>query len=414
MIEVQRHAAAITRRVLSGESLTRALQLLQNARLPDNSRAAIHDISYGVLRHYGLLCSLIDLLLTRRVQDDVRHQLIVALYQLTFTRAKPYAVVNSAVEAGGAARTLINAVLRRYLREMTRLLEQARETEFGAFSYPQWWIDRVKAQHPERFASILAAGNEHPPLTLRVNARKIGVADYLSSLLAVGTEAVHIGGSAVRLAMPVPVETIPGFREGLVSVHDAGAQLAAPLLDTRDGMRVLDACAAPGGKTAHLLELSAVELIALDRDEARLQRVRENLQRLHVSARVVCGDAGSPATWWDGAPFDRVLLDAPCTGSGVVRRHPDIKWLRRASDIEQSAREQKRLLDALWHVVGQGGKLLYATCSVFAEENTGQIEAFLKRHDDAELLPLDRLESRQLVPNDQHDGFYYALLEKRV
>ncbi len=413
MIEVQRQAAAVIRHVFAGQSLTRALSALRDATLPANSRAAIQDISYGVLRHYGLFSSLLDLLLTRNVKEDLRDHLVVALYQLTFTRAKPYAVVDSAVEAGGGARTLINAVLRRYLREKTELLAQARRTEFGAFSYPQWWIDRIKAQYPEQFISILDAGKERPPLTLRVNARRISVTEYLSSLLVTGAEAVQIGERAVRLVKPVPVESIPGFAEGLVSVHDAGAQLAAPLLDARDGMRVLDACAAPGGKTAHLLELSAIDLTALDRDEERLEKVRENLRRLKLSAHVVCGDAGSLA-WWDGEAFDRILLDAPCTGSGVVRRHPDIKWLRRPSDIDQSAREQTRLLDTLWHVLKQGGKLLYATCSVFAEENTGQIEAFLKRHDDAELLPLDRLESRQLVPTDQHDGFYYALVEKRA
>jgi 16S rRNA (cytosine967-C5)-methyltransferase len=413
LIEVQRQAAAVIRHVFAGQSLTRALSALRDATLPANSRAAIQDISYGVLRHYGLFSSLLDLLLTRNVKEDLRDHLVVALYQLTFTRAKPYAVVDSAVEAGGGARTLINAVLRRYLREKTELLAQARRTEFGAFSYPQWWIDRIKAQYPEQFISILDAGKERPPLTLRVNARRISVTEYLSSLLVTGAEAVQIGERAVRLVKPVPVESIPGFAEGLVSVHDAGAQLAAPLLDARDGMRVLDACAAPGGKTAHLLELSAIDLTALDRDEERLEKVRENLRRLKLSAHVVCGDAGSLA-WWDGEAFDRILLDAPCTGSGVVRRHPDIKWLRRPSDIDQSAREQTRLLDTLWHVLKQGGKLLYATCSVFAEENTGQIEAFLKRHDDAELLPLDRLESRQLVPTDQHDGFYYALVEKRA
>lgn len=412
MVEFQKHAAAIVQNVFSGASLTQALDELP--ALQANSRPTIQDLSYGVLRHYGVLSSLLDELVTTRAKADIRALMLVGLYQLTFTRAKHYAVVNSAVEAAASAGALVNAVLRRYLREKDGLLACVRKTEFGRYSYPQWWIDRLKLEYPKESAEILDAGNKHPPLTLRVNTRRISACEYLGLLEAAKIGARHLGETAVRLEHPVAVHAIPGFTEGLVSVHDAGAQLAARLLDVHDGMRALDACAAPGGKTGHLLELAALDLVAVDRDEQRLRRVQENLDRLQLSARLVCADAAKLDEWWDGTPFDRILLDAPCTASGVVRRHPDIKWLRRENDIAQAAREQRSLLDALWQILPHGGKLLYATCSVFAEENSEQIEGFLKRHDDAELLPLAYVAMPQLLPNDQHDGFYYALLQKNA
>jgi 16S rRNA (cytosine967-C5)-methyltransferase len=408
LVDIQVHAANIIQQVFSGASLTRALDQLP--QLP--GRAAIQDLSYGVLRHYGLLSSLLAALLTTQVKAGARALVLVGLYQLTFTRAKHYAVVDSAVEAARTAAPLVNAVLRRYLREKTELIARARETEFGRYSYPQWWIERIKAEYPETFPEILDAGNQHPPLTLRVNVKKISVAEYLRLAESAKMEAEYLGESAVRIEKPVTVQAIPGFADGLVSVHDAGAQFAARLLDVADGMRVLDACAAPGGKTAHLLELAELDLVALDYDAERLRKVQQNLDRLQLSARLICGDAAVPEGWWEGKLFDRILLDAPCTASGVVRRHPDIKWLRREEDIAPAAAEQRRLLDALWQILPHGGKLLYATCSVFAEENSEQTEGFLKRHDDAELLPLANVGSPQLLPNDKHDGFYYALLQK--
>jgi 16S rRNA (cytosine967-C5)-methyltransferase len=222
----------------------------------------------------------------------------------------------------------------------------------------------------------------------------------------------------VLLPKALPAARVPGFPEGLVSVQDAAAQLAAPLLDLGPGMRVLDACAAPGGKTGHVLELADVELAALDSDAARLERVRANLERLGLAARVVCGDACEPASWWDGVAFDRILLDAPCSASGIARRHPDVKWLRRESDVAQYARLQSRMLDALWQTLASGGKLLYATCSVFHEENCGQVARFLERHRDARRLALPAVgndvqaRAGQLLPDGRHDGFYYALLQK--
>jgi 16S rRNA (cytosine967-C5)-methyltransferase len=250
-------------------------------------------------------------------------------------------------------------------------------------------------------------------MTLRVNRRKRSVEAYLAQLAALGIDARRVGEVAVRLAQPRGVERLPGFAAGEVSVQDAGAQLAAPLLDARDGMRVLDACAAPGGKCAHLLELADLDLLALDRDAERAARIGATHARLGLAAEVRVADAGDPDRWWDGKPFDRVLLDVPCSASGVVRRHPDIKWLRREADLDGFAREQSRLLAALWQVLVPGGKLLYATCSVFAEENGAVIDAFLARHDDARQLPLPGIGGGSLLPDDEHDGFFYALLEKR-
>ena len=265
---------------------------------------------------------------------------------------------------------------------------------------------------------MLANANRHPPLTLRVNRRRTSVEAYLERVAAAGIAAQALGESAVLFDRPMPVERIPGFTEGEVSVQDAAAQRAALLLGAPPGSRVLDACAAPGGKTAHILELADVDLVAVDSDPARLERVRSNLERLHLNARLVRGDAAAPAGWWDGQLYDCILADVPCSASGVVRRHPDIKWLRRPGDIASFAERQREILRALWQLLASGGKLLYATCSVFHEENQDQIAHFLERHQDARRLTLPGLDTKdqapagQILPDEQHDGFFYALLQK--
>jgi 16S rRNA (cytosine967-C5)-methyltransferase len=349
--------------------------------------------------------------------------LLVALYQLEYTRAAPHAVVDHAVRACHglgftSAKNLTNAVLRNFVRRRPALCARVDRAEPARYCHPQWWIDKLRAQYPADFTGILAAANARPPLALRVNCRRTSVAAYLGLLGDAGIEAVTGGAATVVLEKPLPVERLPGFADGLVSVQDPAAQRAAPLLDLRDGMRVLDACAAPGGKACHVLELAEVALTALDRDAARLDRVRSNLARLGLAAGLVCGDACDPAAWWDGTPFERILLDAPCSASGVVRRHPDIKWLRRESDVAQFALEQARMLDALWQTLAGGGKLLYATCSVFHEENREQVARFVERQPDAVRLSLpavnneNHLPAGQLLPDARHDGFFYALLQK--
>jgi 16S rRNA (cytosine967-C5)-methyltransferase len=426
MVEIQRLAATVLGHVLGGRSLDGELAAAwrRHPQLAAHDRAAIQELAYGALRFRSRLDALLDALLDRPLTDRrLRMLLLVALYQLEYGRAAPHAVVDHAVRACHglgltSARNLTNAVLRNFLRRRPALCARVDRVESARYCHPQWWIDKLRTQYPAQFAGVLAASNARPPLALRVNCRRTSVAEFLELLSRNGIKAEASGAQTVVLEKPVAAERIPGFAEGLVSVQDPAAQLAAPLLDLRDGMRVLDACSAPGGKAGHALELAEVALTALDRDAARLERVRSNLSRLGLSARVVCGDACNPASWWDGTPFDRILLDAPCSASGVVRRHPDIKWLRRETDVAQFVEEQARMLAALWQTLAGGGKLLYATCSVFHEENREQVARFLERQRDAVRLSLPavnnetHLPAGQLLPDGRHDGFFYALLHK--
>jgi len=306
-------------------------------------------------------------------------------------------------------RGLVNAILRNFLRSQNELLAQAALKPEGRYSHPVWWIDELRAQYGECANAVLEAGNGHPPMTLRVNLRRSTTTDYLAQLSAQDISARLISPDAIQLDKAVPVDKLPGFFDGLVSVQDAGAQYAARLLDATSGMRVLDACAAPGGKTAHILELADVEMVALDKDEKRMQRVAENLQRLDLSATLLTGDAADTAAWWDGKPFERILADVPCSATGVVRRHPDIKWLRRKKDIPSFAVQQLDILQALWPLLATNGLLLYATCSIFKQENQDVIDKFTARTAAAKQLPLPL---GQLLPNAEHDGFFYALLQK--
>ncbi len=426
MIETQRIAAAAVTGVLGGRSLDDELAAAwqRHAQLDPARRAAVQDLAYGTLRFLGRLEALLEALLDKPLKDArLRALLLVALYQLDRTRAAPHAVVDHAVGACHAlgltsAKGLANAVLRNFIRRKAPLEARVERSATGRYSHPQWWIEKLRAQYPGHYAGALEAGNSKPPLALRVNRRRSDVASYLELLGRHGLEGERSGETGVVLSKPLPAARIPGLAEGLVSVQDTGAQLAAPLLDLADGMRVLDACAAPGGKTGHLLELADVELTALDSAAERLARVRANLARLGLEARVIAGDAGAPASWWDAAPYDRILADVPCSATGIARRHPDIKWLRRETDIAQYAREQGRLLDALWQTLAGGGKLLYATCSVFQEENREQVARFLERHRDATRVTLPavdndaQLPAGQLLPDERHDGFFYALLQK--
>lgn len=396
-----------------GRSLDRALESL---KLGGRDRAAVMDLSYGVLRRFGLLDALLARLLDRPLADPpLKHLLLVGLNELLEGRTPAYAAVNEAVAAAPArARGLVNAVLRNFQRRRDELLEAARTDPVARWNHPAWWIERLRSQYPEDWQTILEAANGHPPMTLRVNRRRTTLDGYREALRQAGLEADVTGECALTLASPVPIAELPGFAEGLVSVQDLGAQYAALLLDCRDGMRVLDACAAPGGKTAHLLERHALDLTALDADASRIERVAETLGRLGLAARVQAADAAQPRDWWDGRPFDRILLDAPCTASGVVRRHPDGKWLKRAGDATALAVRQAELLEALWPLLRQGGKLLYATCSLFGAENRDVVTAFLDHHPEAAEEPLDLAGGRrgQLLPDSHHDGFFYARLVK--
>lgn len=404
-------ASRLIARVAAGESLA-ALR----AAAP--LRPAVVELVYGTLRDYALGDLLVAALAHRAPPDPRVRALLAAALRALRTGRPAHAVVSEAVNAAArlrvaSAKGLVNAVLRNYLRRSTELEALAATTDEGRYRHPQWWIERLRADHPGDWERILAAGNAHPPMTLRVNARRLAVADYLAMLVAEGIAARQVGPQAVRLHLPRPVEAVPGFDAGLVSVQDAGAQLAAPLLDLAPGQRVLDACAAPGGKAAHIAELASVDLTALDDDAQRLERLRATFTRLGLAARATLGDATTPDAWWDGRPFQRILLDAPCTASGVARRYPDIKWLRRAEDSAAFSTLQARLLAALWRLLEPDGKLLYATCSVFDEENGAVVDRFLAQRADAVRIALPGLEGGQLLPDADHDGFYYALLQKR-
>lgn len=420
MQKVQRIAASTVAAVLAGKSLTALLDAAwrDHRDLERGDRGAIQDLSYGSLRHLGKLRAVIGQLVAKPVaKAELQALLIVAIYQLEYTDAAPYAIVDHAVEcatqiAGVQMKAFVNAVLRNFQRNREQLLKAADAGDEGRYSHPEWWSERLRRELPADADAVLRAGNTHPPMTLRVNRRRLAPEQYQQRLAEAGMEARLLDTGALLLARPVPVEQLPGFAAGEVSVQDAGAQAVASVLDLSDGLRVLDACAAPGGKAAQILETADVELHALDVDAARLGRVQANMVRLGLKAQLHCADAASLESWWDGRTFDRVLLDAPCSASGVVRRHPDIKWLRRPADIAGFAAQQGRLLDALWKVVARGGKLLYVTCSIFREENQEGVDRFVARQPDARILGGMPGRDGLLLPNDEHDGFYYALLQK--
>ena len=426
----QQIAAIAVSQVLSGRNLTWALPdaLKSYPSATPQQRGAAADLSYGTLRFYGEVNAYLVKLLEKPLGNEhITALLLVAIYQLLHDKADDFTVVNQAVQAAGYAKPrwakgLVNGVLRNFLRQKIVLSQQinadAKNNEVAVYSYPQWWINKLKNQYPQHWQNILNIGNAHPPMTLRVNAQKTSAKEYVQLLARQDIVATQVGEYAVVLEQPIPVEKIPGFADGVVSVQDYGAQLAAGLLDLKNGMRVLDACCAPGGKTGHILELSHVKLTALDNDDSRLKRVESNLSRLHLSADLQLGDA---ANWQTSQPFERILADVPCTASGIVRRHVDIKWLRRESDIASFCAQQALILANLWQLLAKGGKLLYVTCSIFNEENQQQIEAFLLKNPDATQLPLtltnenhQNIQSKhgQLIPNSQHDGLFYALLQK--
>lgn len=412
-------AAHVVAQVLGGASLAHA-SILPPGRPPHPGRlkAAIQDLTYTTLRAYGIPQRLASILLHRPVPDPVLLALLyVALVDLRERPDRAYVIVDEAVEAAGrlgrvAAKGLVNAVLRGYLRDRENLERQVAADPVARHRHPAWWIAEVRRAYPDRWAEILAASSTPPPMTLRVNERLCTPDHYRDLLETAGLAGRSLGGTAVMLDTPVPVDRLPRFLDGFVSVQDAGAQRAAGILDAQPGERVLDACAAPGGKAAHILERADVSLVAVDNDARRAERIVENLQRLRLRGNVLVGDATAPAAWFEDRTFDRILADVPCTASGVVRRHPDIKWLRRKTDIPRLGAVQAAMLDALWRLLHPGGRLLYATCSIFRDENDGRIEAFLARTAGARRIPIADLPDGHLVPSATNDGFFYALLEK--
>lgn len=423
----QQIAAEAIGQVFAGRNLGVVLESLfaRYSNITPQQRAVAQDLSYGTLRFYGAIEALLDQLLQKPLEDaKLQCLLLVAIYQLQYDKAASHTVVDQAVRAASQskktwAKGLVNGVLRNFLRQQPELVANLKDNEFATYSYPAWWVTKFKYQYPDNWQSMLEAGNQHPPMTLRVNQRQISVADFVSKLEAEGIVSQALGANAVTLDKPIPVDRIPGFSAGEASVQDYAAQVAGYALDLKDGQRVLDACCAPGGKTGQILELADVDLVAVDNDVTRIALTQSNIERLKLKATLLVGDAANSVDWWDGKPFDRILADVPCTAAGIVRRHVDIKWLRREADIASFTKQQAQILPSLWQVLAKGGKLLYVTCSVFQEENQRQIDSFLKLHADAEQLPLDQplagliLNNGQLLPSAQHDGLFYALLQKR-
>lgn len=412
-------SADAVKQVLGGRSLSAVMPETRSKLAADTPAGLVQELVYGTLRFHGHLRAWVRLLAHKPLSSSSIEALTeVALYQLFHIQTPAHIVVDNAVRAAAAihpaTRSLVNALLRNALRRQQEIKTALRADAEARYSYPQWWIDKIEAQYTSAAEAILLAGNERPPMTLRVNLQRQTLAGYAERLAALDLEAQLFPPAALRLARPVDVRQLPGFAEGDVSVQDLGAQWAAPLLDLKAGQTVLDACSAPGGKAGHLLESADIALTAWDKDPVRLEAVAVNLQRLNVSAHIQACDAAQPPTPHNTMMFDRILADVPCTGSGVVRRHPDIKWLRKSHDIAGFVAQQSAILQACWNRLKIGGKLLYVTCSVFQEENQDQMAAFCQSHTDARVLPLTGFPGTQgqLVPNADHDGFYYALLER--
>ncbi len=417
--------------VMSGTSGTAALELVDA-----NLRGGVQALCFHVWRYWGRAQALRAQLVRKSPPPMVDALLCSALALAWNAKDSAYdafTLVNQAVEAAKrqpetkAQANFVNACLRRFLRERDALLAATDADPVAHWNHPRWWITRLQNDHPQQWADILTAANRHAPMTLRVNQRRIQPQAYLSLLRAAGMDGRQVSANAIELQSPAPVQALPGFGDGWVSVQDAAAQLAALLLlDGYQGdgpCRILDACAAPGGKTGHLLECTEAEVLALEVDPRRAERISSNVQRLGLQTQVVVADASAVPSWWDGRLFNLILLDAPCTASGIVRRHPDIRWLRRESDVAQLAATQRHLLNTLWPLLLPGGRLLFCTCSIFRAEGDAQVQAFLGHNTDAVLLP----SPGHLLPNSSpesglvadnplgdHDGFFYALFEKRA
>ena len=423
-------ARVLVRIIVEGHSLSKALPDALQPVTDGRQRALIQELSYGTLRWYFRLDAMLVQLMRKPLKQrdaDLHCLLLTGLYQLDQLAMPQRVAVHETVQATRAlgkdwASGLVNGVLRNYQRRAAVLEAAICENPQACHAHPGWLIDRLQSDWPDHWPAILAANNERPPFSLRVNRQRVTRDEYLDMLAEQSLEATRLAvPEGIQLDRPVPVEALPGFSEGIVSVQDGAAQLAAGLLALEPAQRVLDACAAPGGKTAHILE-SGIELAgltAIDIDASRLQRVAENLSRLGLHAELVEADAVMPSTWWDGVHYDRILLDAPCTATGVIRRHPDIKLLRKQDDVAALVSRQQALLQSLWLLLTPGGMLLYSTCSVLAAENSEQVERFLGLQADATEIPVNASwghackHGRQFLPGENGmDGFYFACLHK--
>jgi 16S rRNA (cytosine967-C5)-methyltransferase len=438
LAEILLSSARVTEAVLGGQSMTQAI-----AQQPADTRAATQALSFHAMRELGWARAVKEALIERAPSNKLLDALAIvsiALLKTDQRQAKgqssegpasampsyaPYTIVDQTVNAAASLpelanyKGLLNGSLRRFLRERDAVQSYVSRNTEAEWNHPYWWVELLKNAYPHKWEAMLASAQTPAPLVLRVNRRRATREQVMAAFEAADIACEPSGPMGIALVAARPVRQLPGFDEGWWSVQDAGAQMAAPLLSLTDGMRVLDACAAPGGKSAHMLEMADIELLALDSDEARLPRITENLDRLGLMndrVTIRAADAGDLDSWWDGRPFDAVLADVPCTASGIVRRHPDIRWLRRLDDLARTAQVQAKMVDTLWRTVAVGGHLLYVTCSVFPGEGARQASAFARRHTDAKRLPAPG----QLLPTDtgtppgkHHDGFFYALFAKQ-
>ena len=417
-------AAMIVEQVLLGKNLDKSFDLILNKynNVEIDNLSQIKDMVYGAIRDLGKSNFYINKLVKNKIENQCLAALLhIALFQITHGRSNNFTLVNEAVDAAKKIdhkkSAFINAVLRNFLRKKDELQQELNEDESAVYSYPNWWIQKVKNQYPKNWKDILTIGNQRPPLALRINLKKIGVNEYSAILDKHEINHTLVGGECLIINIPLGVDKIPGFSEGKVSVQDFGAQLAAHLIDLKKGHKVLDACSAPGGKACHMLELNSIELLAIESDKKRTNKIQENVDRQGLKAKILNEKISSQNKWWDKECFDRILLDVPCSASGIVRRHVDIKWLRRINDFKNFGENQQSLLRSVWPMLKENGKLLYITCSIFEEENRDVIEKFKQDLGNVSELNINFPSNvahiqNQLLPSSNHDGLFYALLQK--
>ena len=418
-------AAMIVEQVLLGKNLDKSFDVIlkkyNNSEIDNLSQ--IKDMVYGAIRDLGKSNFYINKLVKNKIENRCLEGLLhIALFQITHERSNNFTLVNEAVDAAKKIdhkkSAFINAVLRNFLRKKDALQKELNEDESAVYSYPNWWIQKVKNQYPKNWKDILTIGNQRPPLALRINLKKIGVNEYSAILDKHEINHTLVGGECLIINIPLGVDKIPGFSEGKVSVQDFGAQLAAHLIDLKKGHKVLDACSAPGGKACHMLELNSIELLAIESDKKRTNKIQENVDRQGLKAKILNEKISSQNKWWDKECFDRILLDVPCSASGIVRRHVDIKWLRRINDFKNFGENQQSLLRSVWPMLKENGKLLYVTCSIFEEENRDVIEKFKQDAGNVSELSINFPSNvthinNQILPSENHDGLFYALLQKK-
>jgi len=418
-------SAKVLENLLSGSNLDKSFDAVFSSNKKNDQEiqeSQIKALTYGSVRFLGKSRFIIKQLVKNKIENRLVECLLhIALYQLSQEKFNNFTIVNQAVDAAKKINfrksNFVNAILRNYLRSKDDLQKLLNEDPASKYSYQNWWINKVKDEFKNDWKKILEIGNQHPPLTLRVNIRKVNIESYSETLMRNGLEHEVISNKGVIIKHPLNINNIPGFLEGHVSIQDYGAQIATELMGIKKGQKILDACAAPGGKTCNILESEDVDITALEIDKIRAEKINENLKRLELNANVIHGSLSINNLWWDGEHFDRILLDVPCSASGIVRRHVDIKWLRQMNDLKKFSEIQYLLLKSAWPLLNSGGKLLYVTCSIFSKENRDVIERFKQDFMDVKEIDLIYPNNikhikNQLIPSENHDGLFYALLKK--